>query len=77
MGENKCLDQGTVLINGGEDEAGGKIPFFVPVGSPGTTDPNPWFPGVGIQLSGGFLLPWKLKDVSPSFTSSLQYNPGL
>ena len=44
MGENKCLDQGTVLINGGEDEAGGKIPFFVPVGSPGTTDPNPWFP---------------------------------
>ena len=34
VGENKCLDQGTVLLNGEEreDEAGENIsPFFAPV----------------------------------------------
>ena len=35
--ENKCLDQGTVLLHGGEDEAGENILFCVPVGSPGAT----------------------------------------
>ena len=27
MGENKCLDQGTVLVHGGKDEVGRNIPF--------------------------------------------------
>ena len=38
--ENKCLDQGTVLLHGGEDEAGGNIiQFCAPVKSPGATEP--------------------------------------
>ena len=29
MGENKCLDQGTVLLHRREDEAGGNILHFL------------------------------------------------
>ena len=32
-GENKCLDQVTVLLQGGEDGAWEIIPFCAPVGS--------------------------------------------
>ena len=63
MGENKCLDQGTVLLLG-EDEAGGNIPFHAPVGSPGATDSAPWLPGVGISLPGGFLLLWYYEPIA-------------
>ena len=59
-GENKCLKQGTVPLQGGEDEAGGNVPFLAPVGSPGATEFSSWLPGVGIPLSGGFLLLWSL-----------------
>ena len=47
------------LLHGGEDEAGENIPFCVPVGSPGATEPTPWLPG-GIPFPGGFLLLWSL-----------------
>ena len=60
MGENKCLDQGTVLLHGGEDGVVGNIPFFSPVGSPESTYPAPWLLEVGILLPGGFLLLWSL-----------------
>ena len=40
VGENKCHDQGTVLLHGGEDEAGKNIfPFCAPVESPGAIEP--------------------------------------
>ena len=53
--------QGTVLLHGGEDEAGENIiPFFAPVGSSGEIEPTPWLPGVGIPLPGSFLLLWSL-----------------
>ena len=57
-GENKCLVHGTVLLHGGEDEAGENIPFCVSVDSPGATEPTPWTPGVGIPFPGGSLLLW-------------------
>ena len=31
VGENKCLDQGTVLLHGEEKEAGENIPFCAPI----------------------------------------------
>ena len=37
MVENKCLDQGTVKLHGGEDEAGENILFW----APGATEPTP------------------------------------
>ena len=43
-GENKCFDQGTVLLHGGED--GWIIPFCALVGSPGAAELTPWVPGV-------------------------------
>ena len=53
----KCLDQGTVLLHEGEDEAGEHIiPFCAPVESPVATKPTPWLQGVGISFPGGFLL---------------------
>ena len=40
--EKKCLDQGTVLQQGVEDEAGGNIILFcVPLESPGAIEPTP------------------------------------
>ena len=61
VGVNKCLDQGTVLLHEGEDEAGENfIPHCAPVGSPGATEPTPWLPGVCIPFSEGFLLLWSL-----------------
>ena len=61
VGENKCLDQGTVLLHGGEDKAGENIiQFCAPVGSPGATEPTPWLPGVGIPFPKGSLLLWSL-----------------
>ena len=51
MGENKCLDQGTVLLHGGEDEAGENIiPFCAPIESPGATELTPWLPEEGIPF---------------------------
>ena len=38
VGENKCYDQGTVLLLKGEDEARENIPLCAPVGSPGATE---------------------------------------
>ena len=44
LGENKWLDQGKVVLHEREDEAGENIiPFCVPVGSPGATEPTPCF----------------------------------
>ena len=40
-GENKSFDQGTVLLQGGEEGALEIIPFCAPVGSPGATEPTP------------------------------------
>ena len=60
MGENTCLDQGTVLLHGGEDEAGKYFPLCAPEGSRGATEPTPWLPGVGIPFPGGFLPLWSL-----------------
>ena len=61
VGENKCLDQGTVLLHSGEDDAGENIiPFCAPVESPEAIEPILWLPGVGIHLPGGFLLLWSL-----------------
>ena len=37
VGENKCLDQGTVLLHGREDEAG--YPVCAPKGTLGATEP--------------------------------------
>ena len=54
VGENKCLDQGTVLLHGGEDEAG--CPVCASKGTLGATEPAPWFPGIGIHFPGKFLL---------------------
>ena len=45
MCENKCFDQGIVLLHGDKDEAGGKIPFCAPVGSTEATEPTSWLPG--------------------------------
>ena len=39
--ENKCLNQGTVLHHGGEDEAGENIPFCATVEAPGATEHTP------------------------------------
>ena len=58
MEENKCFDQGTLLLYGGEDEAG--CPFCAPLGTPGATETAPWLPGVAIPLSGRVLLFWSL-----------------
>ena len=59
VGENKFLDQGTVLLHRGEDEAGENIiPFYAPEGSPGAKEPTQWLPGVGFPFPGGFLLLW-------------------
>ena len=58
--ESKCFDQGTVLLQGGEDGAREIIPFCAPVESPGATEPTPWLPGVGILFPQGFLLLWSL-----------------
>ena len=61
VGGNKCLDQDTVLLHGGEDETWENIiRFCAPVGSPGATEPTPWLPRVGIPFPGGFLLLWSL-----------------
>ena len=46
VGENKCLDQETVLLHGGDDEAGGNFPFSAPARSPQATEPVPWLPEV-------------------------------
>ena len=60
-GENKCFDQGTVLLHGGEDGGAREIiPFCALVGSPGAAELTPWLPGVGIPFPGGFLLLWSL-----------------
>ena len=60
-GENKCFDQGTVLLHGGEEGGARKIiPFYALVGFPGAAELTPWFPGVGITFPGGFLLLWSL-----------------
>ena len=59
-GENKCFDQGTVLLKGGEDGAWEIISCCGPVGSPGATEPSPWLPGVGIPFPQGFLVHWSL-----------------
>ena len=53
-GENKCFDQGTVLLHGGE--GGWIILLCALVGSPGAAELTPWVPGVGIPFPGGFLL---------------------
>ena len=38
-GENKCIDQGTVLLHGGEDGGAQEItPFCDLIGSPGATE---------------------------------------
>ena len=37
-GENKYFDQGTVLLQGGEDGAREVLPFCALVGSPGATE---------------------------------------
>ena len=39
VGENNCLDQGTVLLHRGDDKAGENILFWAPVESPGATEP--------------------------------------
>ena len=44
VGENKFLDQGTVLLNAGEDATG--CPVCAPKGTIGATEPAPWLPGV-------------------------------
>ena len=54
VGENKCFDQGTVLLHGGEDEAG--YPVCTPMGTPGAIETAPWLPGVNIRLPGRVLL---------------------
>ena len=59
-GENRCFDQGTVPLQGGEDGAQKIIPFCAPVGSSGATEPIPWLPEVGTFFPGGFLLLWPL-----------------
>ena len=59
-GDNKCFDQGTVLLPGGEDEAWEIIPFFAPVGSPEATEPTPWLPRVCIPFPQGFFCLWCL-----------------
>ena len=59
-GENKWFDQGTVLLQRGEDGAQEILPFCSPVGSPGATEPTPWFPGVGTPFQRSFLLFWSL-----------------
>ena len=56
--ENKCLDQDTVLLHGGEDEAG--CPVCAYKGTLGATEPASWLPGVGIPFPGWFLLFWFL-----------------
>ena len=59
--ENKCFDQGTVLLHGGENgEARKIIPFCALVGSPGAAELTPWLPGVGIPFPEGFFLFWSL-----------------
>ena len=60
-GENKCFDQGTALLHGGEDGGAREVtPFCALVGSPGAAELTPWLPGVGISFPGGFFLFWSL-----------------
>ena len=40
VGENKCFERDTVLLDGGEDEAG--CPVCTPIGTPGATETAPW-----------------------------------
>ena len=50
-GENKCFDQGTVLLHGVEDGGAREtFPFCALIGSPGATELTPWLPGVGIPF---------------------------
>ena len=49
-GENSFLDQGIVLLHGGEDGAREIIPFCGLEGCPGATEPTPLLPGVGIPF---------------------------
>ena len=43
-GENKCFDQGTALLHGGEDGAVWEITLFcVLERSPGATELTPWY----------------------------------
>ena len=42
VGENKCFDQSTVLLPGGEDEGAENIPFCAPLKSPGAPEPTLW-----------------------------------
>ena len=56
-GENKCFDQGTVLLHGGQDGGAREvIPFCALVAA----ELTPWLPGVGISFPGGFFLLWSL-----------------
>ena len=68
-GDNKCFDQGTVLLQGEEDGAREIIPFCALVGSCGATEPTPWLPGVGIHFPTGFLF----LLVSPVVTRTLPF----
>ena len=58
--ENKCFDQGTILLQGGEHGAREIIHFCAPVECPGAKEPTPWLPVVGIPFPPGFLLLWSL-----------------
>ena len=79
-GENKCFDKGTILLQGGED-----ITYSMVTRSRHTISKR--FPSslVSPVVLGLFLLlgklpclpGWKLKEFSPSCTSSLQYSPDL
>ena len=59
-GENKCFNQGTILLHEGEDGAWEISSFCALVGSPGASELTPWLPGVGIPFPGGFFLLWSL-----------------
>ena len=60
-GENKCFEQGIVLLHGGEDGGAREVtPFCALVWSPGAAELLPWLTGVVISFPGGFFLLWSL-----------------
>ena len=57
-----------VILQRGQDGAKEINPFCAPVGSPGSTEPIPWLPGVGIPFPRGSLL-----LSSPAFARNLLF----
>ena len=57
-GENKCSDQGTVLLHGGEGRW--IVLLCALVVPPGAAELTPCVPGVGIPFPGDFFLLWSL-----------------